>query len=205
MNETLDFTCTLPSWVEDHVDFERPYPTAEDKMRMVIDLAMRNIQEMHGGPFGAAVFDYTTHHVVGPGVNLVVPANNPTAHAEIVAMGVAGARLGTYDLGTNGSRPTTLVASTEPCAMCLGATPWSGVSALIVGARDEDARAIGFDEGSKPGDWAAYLESRGIAVQLDVLRDQAADVLRHYMKTGGEIYNTADTDAAEPNGSPSDA
>ena len=83
--------------------------------------------------------------------------------------------------------------------MCLGATPWSGVSTLIVGARDEDARAIGFDEGSKPDDWVAYLEGRGIGVQLDVLRDEAADVLREYMRTGGEIYNATDTGELPPN------
>jgi tRNA(Arg) A34 adenosine deaminase TadA len=195
----LEFTCTLPDWIEDHVDFDRPYPTAEDKMRLVLDLALRNVAEQHGGPFGAAVFDNTTDHIVGPGVNLVIPASNPTAHAEIVAIAVAGSRLGQYDLGSAGKRPTTLVASTEPCAMCLGATPWSGVSALIVGARDEDARAIGFDEGSKPDDWVAYLESRGISVELDVLRDEAADVLRQYMATGGEIYNATETEEPQPN------
>ena len=198
MTSGLGFTCTLPSWVEEHVDFDRPYPGAEDKMRLVIELAMRNVAEKHGGPFGAAIFDETTNHLVGPGVNLVIPASNPTAHAEIVAMGIAGARLGQYDLGANGSRPVTLVASTEPCAMCLGAMPWSGISTLIVGARDEDARAIGFDEGSKPGDWVAYLEGRGISVQLDVLREEAADVLRHYMATGGEIYNATDTEEPAP-------
>jgi tRNA(Arg) A34 adenosine deaminase TadA len=195
----LEFTCTLPDWIDDHVDFDRPYPTAEDKMGLVLDLALRNIAEQHGGPFGAAVFDDTTDHVVGPGVNLVVPSSNPTAHAEIVAIAVAGSRLGQYDLGSGGKRPTTLVASTEPCAMCLGATPWSGVSGLIVGARDEDARAIGFDEGSKPDDWVAYLESRGISVELDVLRGEAADVLRQYMATGGEIYNAAETEEPQPN------
>lgn len=194
----LSFTCTLPSWVEDIVDFERPYPGAEDKMSLVIDLASRNVAERHGGPFGAAVFDATTHHLVGPGVNLVIPAQNPTAHAEIVAMGISGARLGQYDLGANGARPTCLVTSTEPCAMCLGATPWSGVSTLIVGARDQDARAIGFDEGSKPDDWVTSLESRGISVQLDVLREQAADVLRRYMSTGGEIYNAIDSEESQP-------
>ena len=167
-------------------------------MHLVLDLARRNVAEQHGGPFGAAIFDDATDHIVGPGVNLVIPASNPTAHAEIVAIAVAGARLGQYDLGGDGSRPTTLVASTEPCAMCLGATPWSGVSTLIVGARDEDARAIGFDEGSKPDDWVAYLESRGISVQVDVLREQAADVLRQYMATGGEIYNAASTEEAPP-------
>jgi tRNA(Arg) A34 adenosine deaminase TadA len=198
VTELLGFSCTLPTWVDDHVDFQRAYPTAEEKMALVLELAMRNIAEEHGGPFGAAIFDDETDRLVGPGVNLVIPAANPTAHAEIVAMGVAGARLGRYDLGANGANPTTLVASAEPCAMCLGATPWSGVSTLIVGARDEDARAIGFDEGSKPDDWVAYLESRGISVQRDVLREEAADVLRTYMRTGGEIYNATPTEGAQP-------
>ncbi|WP_217995186.1 hypothetical protein [Methylogaea oryzae] len=73
--------------------------------------------------------------------------------------------------------------------MCLGATLWSGVKSLLCGARDEDARAIGFDEGPKPADWADQLRRRGIAVTRDVMRDEACKVLQRYKNQGGTIYN----------------
>ncbi len=183
--------CQLPGWLSDIIDFDTPYPTPEDKMKLVNMLARRNVEEQTGGPFGAAVFDMTTNCLVGPGVNRVVPASNPTAHAEIVAIAVAGSRLGRYDLGDQGREPTVLVTSVEPCAMCLGATPWSGVSQVIIGARDEDARAVGFDEGDKPVNWIELLESRGIAVLRDVLRTEAVEILVMYLQAGREIYNSA--------------
>ncbi|CAA9463261.1 MAG: hypothetical protein AVDCRST_MAG14-2813 [uncultured Rubrobacteraceae bacterium] len=73
--------------------------------------------------------------------------------------------------------------------MCLGAVPWSGVRSLLCGARGEDAEEIGFDEGTKPDRWVRSLEKRGIVVTRDVLRREAASVLREYARRGGEIYN----------------
>lgn len=190
-NPDIGFSCQLPDWVHEAVDFDEAYPTSHDKMAVAVGLAQRNVEMETGGPFGAAVFDLTTHRLVAPGVNLVVPNSNPTAHAEIVAISVAGSRLDSYDLGDGGRNPTGLVTSVEPCAMCLGATPWSGVSLIVVGARDEDARAAGFDEGHKPVDWIESLESRGIAVVLDVMRSEATSVLEVYVKAGRTIYNSA--------------
>ena len=57
------------------------------------------------------------------------------------------------------------MTSTEPCAMCLGAIPWPGVGHIATAAHDMDARAIGFEEGSKPDDWVKELELRGIKVR----------------------------------------
>ena len=85
-----------------------------------------------------------------------------------------------------------LVASTDPCAMCLGAIPWSGVRHLLTGARDSDARAIGFDEGPKVADWQGALRERGIEVRCDVLRDEARAVLEAYRDNGGSIYNAGE-------------
>ncbi len=73
--------------------------------------------------------------------------------------------------------------------MCLGAIPWSGLSRLFCGARDEDARAIGFDEGAKPSDWATALNQRGVQVERDLLRWKAVAVLNRYASSGGKIYN----------------
>lgn len=180
----------LPEWVEDYVpDEETPYPTAEDRMRLAIGLARENLRRGTGGPFGAAIFEKESWRLVAPGVNVVVPQNNSAAHAEMVAIMVAQAQLGDFDLGGEGRPAYELVTSTEPCAMCFGAVPWSGVRTLVCGARDEDARGCGFDEGAKIANWATELQERGISVQRDVLREESAEVLREYAASGGVIYN----------------
>jgi tRNA(Arg) A34 adenosine deaminase TadA len=102
---------------------------------------------------------------------------------------VAQKKLGRYDLGDVTFSPMELVTSVEPCAMCLGAVVWCGVGRLICGARDSDARAIGFDEGPKPEKWVRELENRGIVVIRDRFRNQCVDVLRQYAAHGGLIYN----------------
>ena len=77
------------------------------------------------------------------------------------------------------------------CCMLIIAVVWSGVRGLICGARDEDARAIGFDEGAKPADWVKALEHRGIAVISEVQRQSASAVLQQYQQEEGCIYNAA--------------
>ena len=66
---------------------------------------------------------------------------------------------------------------------------WSGVHSLVCGACDEDARAVGFDEGPKAPRWQRDFKERGIAVVCNVLRDEAVAVLRDYAQKDGEIYN----------------
>jgi tRNA(Arg) A34 adenosine deaminase TadA len=73
--------------------------------------------------------------------------------------------------------------------MCLGAIPWSGISSLVCGASDEDARSIGFDEGDKPENWINKLKARAIDITLDVMRNEAKAVLQKYVDEGGIIYN----------------
>jgi len=189
--DQIGYSYHLPNWLTDSVDFGVQHTTDDDKMALVVALASANVEHDTGGPFGAAVFDLTNDRLVAPGVNRVVPTSNPTAHAEIVAISIAGSRLGRHDLGGSGQHPMALVSSVEPCAMCLGATPWSGVSRLVIGARDEDARSVGFDEGTKPRRWIESLQARDITVVRDVLREEATDVLARYRKAGGEIYNSA--------------
>jgi tRNA(Arg) A34 adenosine deaminase TadA len=163
-------------------------------MRLVIELSRLNVVHGTGGPFGAGIFDLSTNRLVAPGVNLVTTSNLSIAHAEITAIMVAQQVVGHFDLGGPGHPPYELVASTEPCVQCFGATTWSGVRRLVCGARDEDARAIGFDEGPKLPDWVGALEQRGISVVCDVGRDEAAAVLRDYAESGGVIYNARQGD-----------
>jgi tRNA(Arg) A34 adenosine deaminase TadA len=186
-----EVTLRLPDWVEDLLprSEDRIFPTVEERMRFAIELSRSNIHKGSGGPFGAAIFERETGRLLAPGVNLVTSLECSVFHAEIVAIMVAQSVIGDFDLGGPGRPSFELVASTEPCAMCLGATPWSGVRHLVCGARDEDAERVGFDEGAKPSEWVPTLERRGITVQRDVLREEAASVLREYAESGGDIYN----------------
>ncbi len=189
-----EFRWHLPKWLEEVLPLENAvYPTVEDRMRLVIELSRLNVQHGTGGPFGAGVFDQQSGKLLAPGVNLVMTARCSILHAEIVAIAMAQQLVQHYDLSDPGLPPYELVVSTEPCAMCLGAVPWSGVRALVCGARDEDARAIGFDEGTKPPDWVRSLESRGVSITRDVRRAEAVEVLEAYRNQAGVIYNTRRT------------
>jgi tRNA(Arg) A34 adenosine deaminase TadA len=180
----------LPDWVEAFLPAPAtPYPTDEDRMTLVVELARQNVRRGTGGPFAAAVFDTQHHTLVAPGVNVVISQGCSIAHAEILALAVAQRRLGSHDLGAPGAPPCELTTSAAPCAMCLGAIPWSGVRRVVCGAREADVRAVGFDEGDKPAHWPRALERRGIAVVEDIRREEATAVLREYVRGGGLVYN----------------
>lgn len=179
----------LPEWVAAYTASVDAIPSLEDRMRFVVGAARRNIQEGTGGPFAAAVFEREGGKLLSLGVNLVTRYGLSMLHAEMVALALAQRALGVFDLGGAGLPHFELVSSTEPCAMCFGAVPWSGVRSLVTGARDADARSIGFDEGPKMDEWCHALQARGIDVTTDVCRQEAALVLQEYAALGGSIYN----------------
>jgi tRNA(Arg) A34 adenosine deaminase TadA len=82
-----------------------------------------------------------------------------------------------------------MFSSCEPCAMCLGATLWSGVERLVCGAARDDASRLDFEEGPVFPESYKYLEDRGIEIVRNVLRDEAKSVLELYRATGGRVYN----------------
>lgn len=181
---------TMPTWIDPFLDEYHGKLTSDEMyMRLVIGLSRENCNQQTGGPFAAVVFDTSTGSLVAAGVNRVVPCNCSMAHAEMMALALAQQRLSTFNLSAPGLPPLVLYTSTEPCAMCLGAIPWSGIKNIVCSATDEDARAAGFDEGAKPPDWIAGLAVRGISVRTGLLRSEAAGVLREYALTGGLIYN----------------
>lgn len=185
-----EFTIRLPEWLEKFLpEKDTIYSTVEDRMRLVIDLSRLNIERGTGGPFGAGIFDMQTCKLLSPGVNMVVTSNCSIVHAEIVAIMLAQQLINHFDLGFSKGSGYELVATTEPCAMCFGAIAWAGIKRLVCGARDEDARNIGFDEGQKLSDWVKALERRDIDVIRDVCRDEASAILRQYHENGGIIYN----------------
>ena len=158
-------------------------------MQLAIALSKNSVLQKTGGPFGAVVVNEQTAELVSVGINLVTTAGLSIAHAEMVALSLAQLSVGQWNLSHAG--PLQLVTSCEPCAMCFGALPWSGIKSLVCGARKKDAEAAGFDEGDKPEQWVKSLQQRGIEVQRGVLRSEAASVLAYYRDNGGSIYNAS--------------
>lgn len=181
-------TVTSPPWLGEVVDWEHRYDGAEARMRVAIALARANVLRDGGGPFGAAIFERDSGRIIAAGVNRVQQLGNCTLHGEMVAIMLAQARVGSYTLDEPEMPAHELVTSCEPCAMCLGATLWSGVRRLVFGARREDACAVGFDEGPVFPESHAYLRERGIEIAGGILRDEARAVLELYVERGGRVY-----------------
>ena len=121
-----------------------PYAPEQDQDRKFLDLAIENSRRSlapgsTAKPFGAVVV--VGGEVVGDGVNSVVAANDPTAHAEVMALREAGRRLGRYSMGD-----AVLYSSSEPCPMCLVACYWAGIPRVVYGATSRDAAANGHED-----------------------------------------------------------
>lgn len=176
------FVIDLPAWVADELaDVPDVLPTHEDRMALVHRLAARNFVEGNGGPFAAIVVERGTGRIVSVGVNVVLASGVSAAHAEVVALGLAQARLGTWDLGGTGLAAHELVVNWRPCVQCYGAALWSGVTSLVVaGSGPELEEITSFDEGPMVADWAEQFEARGISVLDGVLREQAIAVFHDY-------------------------
>jgi tRNA(Arg) A34 adenosine deaminase TadA len=189
---TISSHCSfeLPAWVQPFLlDWQQPLSAIDQRMRLAIALSKESVQQKTGGPFGAVVVNEQTGELVSVGINLVTTAGLSIAHAEMVALSLAQLSVGQWNLSHTG--PLQLVTSCEPCAMCFGALPWSGIKSLVCGARKKDAEAAGFDEGDKTREWVKSLRRRGIEVQRGVLRKEAASVLAYYRDNGGPIYNAS--------------
>jgi len=111
----------------------------ETFMREAINLSLENVRSGHGGPFGAVVV--RGDEIIGRGSNSVTARNDPTAHAEIVAIRLACQTLGSFQL-----RDCELYASSEPCLMCLGAIYWARLRCYYYANTRADASRAGFDD-----------------------------------------------------------
>jgi len=178
-----------PDWVDSVVQWDRTYSSDHDRMRLAIDVARANVEHASGGPFGSAVFESGSGRVVAVGMNSVVRLNNCALHGEMMAFMMAQQRLGSYSLSAPGLPVHELHTSCEPCAMCLGATLWSGVQRVVYGAGRQDALRLNFEEGPVFPESYSYLEDRGITIVRNVLRDEARAVLELYRSKSGRIYN----------------
>lgn len=194
MTAPTGFSVNLPAWVDDFVHgWKGRFDSVERCMELAVALSGENIARDSGGPFGAVVACPDDGQLLGVGVNTVTDSGLSIAHAEMVALSIAQVAIGTWNLRKSGA-VVLLATSCEPCAMCYGAVPWSGISMLAWGARREDAEACGFDEGEKPSDWQNALNRRGIDTLADVLRDDAASVLAKYARRSGVIYHPSKTE-----------
>lgn len=111
----------------------------EKFMKMAIDLSRSGMVQGKGGPFGCVIV--RDGKVVGQGCNSVLETNDPTAHAEVVAIRDACKNLGSFQL-----EGCYLYTSCEPCPMCLGAIYWARPERVFFANTKKDAAAIGFDD-----------------------------------------------------------
>ena len=108
-------------------------------LEKAIELSKKGMQDGQGGPFGCVVV--LGDKVVGEGCNEVTSSNDPTAHAEVVAIRDACNKLGTYQLSE-----CEVYTSCEPCPMCLGAIYWARPKKVVYANTREEAAAIEFDD-----------------------------------------------------------
>ncbi|MFW5826084.1 MAG: nucleoside deaminase [bacterium] len=142
-----------------------------EEMQAAIAEAFSGVEQRHGGPFGAVVVH--GGEVIARGHNQVVTRNDPTAHAEIVAIREACRRLATFDLSD-----CELYTTCEPCPMCYAAAWWARLGKIHYGCSRRDAAAIGFDDEAIYDDLEGRSERRIAMVQED--RDACLAPMRRW-------------------------
>lgn len=187
----MQFTVRLPDWaVKEQAKLPTHLQSLEDRMRTVIRFSQLNIDHQTGGPFAAGVFERDTGRRIVIGVNRVVSSNISSAHAEIVALSLSQQMLQSWDLGIQQRPAMQLVVNWRPCAMCYGATLWSGIRSLVIaGSDDACERITGFDEGPIHPEWRTELNKRGIELQEGLLYDEAIEVFKSFRVRGQLVYN----------------
>lgn len=148
--------------------------TEKDKefMRRAIALAQNGIDSNAGGPFGAVVVK--NGEIIGEGCNRVTSTNDPTAHAEVVAIRNACAALGAFQLDD-----CVIYTSCEPCPMCLGAIYWARPAKVFYAATREDAASIGFDDRFIYEEIEKNFEHRQMKL-VNLMRDEGLTVFENW-------------------------
>jgi len=141
-------------------------------MRRAISLAQKGIDSNSGGPFGAVVVK--DDEIIGEGCNQVTSTNDPTAHAEVVAIRNACQKLGSFQLDN-----CILYTSCEPCPMCLGAIYWARPLRVFYAATREDAAQIGFDDQFIYEEIEKNFEHRQMKL-VNLMRDEGLAVFENW-------------------------
>jgi guanine deaminase len=148
-------------------------------MRRAIQLSVQNVLEGKGGPFAALVVQ--GEHVVGEGVNRVTSENDPTAHAEIVAIRNACRVLGQFSLAG-----CTLYSTCEPCPMCWGAIYWARLDRVYYAASMQDAARAGFDDAKFFEELKQPYQARSIPI-TQIQREDALKAFDAWVRKPGKI------------------
>jgi guanine deaminase len=140
-------------------------------LELAIETAGNNINN-GGGPFGAVISYHGS--VIACAGNRVVPTHDPTAHAEVEAIRLAAAALGTHDLSD-----CVLYASCEPCPMCLGAIYWAGIKRVVYASDRYRAAAAGFSDEKIYTELTLNSSERSIIMQRG-LKDRGDEVFTNW-------------------------
>ncbi|OED35867.1 tRNA-specific adenosine deaminase [Flavobacteriaceae bacterium (ex Bugula neritina AB1)] len=157
--------------------------TERDKyfMGRAIAMAEEGMNSNIGGPFGAVVVK--NDEIIAEGCNSVTSTNDPTAHAEVVAIRKACEKLGTFQL-----EDCIIYTSCEPCPMCLGAIYWARPKKVFYGCTKEDAAAIDFDDQFIYEELDKGIDNRAINF-IGLMREEAVDVFKKWTaKTNKTAY-----------------
>jgi guanine deaminase len=148
-------------------------------MARAIQLSIDNVLSSQGGPFGAVIVKNGS--VVAEGVNRVTSSNDPTAHAEVVAIREACGKLGFFEL-----KDCELYSSCEPCPMCLGAIYWARLARVYFGTLASEASRIGFDDSFIYQEFAQPLSRRAIPM-VQMMSEQALVAFRAWQEKPNKI------------------
>ena len=148
-------------------------------MARAIQLSIDNVLSGKGGPFGAVIVKNSS--IVAEGVNRVTSINDPTAHAELVAIREACAQLHTFDL-----HDCEIYASCEPCPMCLGAIYWARLARIYYGNIGADATKIGFDDSFINQEFSKPFSQRSIPM-VQMMQEQALAAFRAWEENPNKI------------------
>jgi tRNA(Arg) A34 adenosine deaminase TadA len=148
-------------------------------MREAIRLSLENVQSGKGGPFGAVIVK--NGEMIATGVNKVTGTNDPTAHAEIIAIRNACEKLDSFQLDD-----CEIYCSCEPCPMCLGAIYWARLKAVYFANTKKDAAEINFDDNSIYQEIELPINERKLPT-IQLLRDEAQSAFILWQKNDNKI------------------
>jgi tRNA(Arg) A34 adenosine deaminase TadA len=148
-------------------------------MQAAIRLSREMLRKNRGGPFGALIV--RRGKIIARGYNQVTSANDPTAHAEVVAIRAACKKLNTFSL-----KGCEIYCSCEPCPMCLSAIYWARIGKIYFAATKQDAAAIGFDDSAIYREVARPIGKRKIRM-TPLLREEAQMVFAEWKKKPDKV------------------
>jgi len=142
-------------------------------LKQAIELAKENV-DTGGGPFGAVIVKNGI--VISSAANMVTKQNDPTAHAEVLAIRKAAEKLGSWNL-----EGCELYTSCEPCPMCMGAVYWAHIDKVYYASGHDDARKAGFDDSEIYSEMRKSVKDRKISMHQE-MRDEGNEAFSKWME-----------------------